>query len=81
MKERFFEALVKFGVNYDRETGWLSKPIIFIVYSRRSRWEIERLFLFEDHFLVFEGEKTSRKISFDKIREIKFLQKLKTSRE
>ncbi|KMY52551.1 hypothetical protein AC623_20665 [Bacillus sp. FJAT-27231] len=75
MKERFFQALEKFGVDYNEETGRLSKPIIFVVYSRGSRWEVERVFLFEDHFLIFEGDKGAKKISFDKVKEFKLLQK------
>lgn len=74
MRERFLEALEKFGVDYNQETGWLSKPITFVVYDRGSNWLVERVFLFENHFLVFEGTTNSKKISFDKVKQFKSVQ-------
>ncbi|MFL0365730.1 hypothetical protein ACH0BF_22230 [Pseudobacillus sp. 179-B 2D1 NHS] len=74
MKERFFQSLEKFGVEYNKETGYLSEPIIFIVYKRKSHMLVRRVFLIGEQFVIFHND-TVRKVSFDKVEGFKLEKK------
>jgi len=66
---KFYEALEKMNIDYDEETGKLSKSIIFIIYDTYRKVSVDRVLIFKDYFLIIEDAKRdTRKINFKNIR-------------
>lgn len=76
MVTKFYQALNKFDIRYDDETGRLSKPIWFVVYDTRRKIQANRLFVFKNYFLIFKDEENdTRKIQFKHIKGFQYVDK------
>lgn len=64
--KNFYEALHKFEIKYDEETGRLSKTLVIIAYKTERKVEVDRVFLFEGYFLIFY-EKDVRKVRYENV--------------
>jgi len=64
--KKFYDALQKFDVQYNSETGYLSKTIIILAYKSERRIVASRLFIFSNFFLIFY-EDDIRKIKFENV--------------
>ncbi|MYL43976.1 hypothetical protein [Virgibacillus salexigens] len=74
--KKYYEALKKFNISYDEETGRLSKPITIVVYESRRKIQAKRLLVFKDYFLIIQDEENdTRKIQFKNVKGFQYVDK------
>lgn len=62
---KFYEALERYNITYDKETGRLSNPIVIVIYKTNRKIQANRLLIFKDYFLVIRDDiNDTRKIHF-----------------